>query len=65
MGKYVGREVVIIDNISGHDFEIGAVVTLERIFEEGGEQEHWYAVRPDGECWYVASGDFELVEEEV
>jgi len=54
MNKYkIGQKVVITDNISGHEFEIGQIVKLLFYDISNGEWEAY-----GGEVWYLVEDEF-------
>ena len=56
----VGDKVVVIDNVSAHDFQIGTVITLTM---EDVSEPRWRGKCDGGVSWYLEDIEFEYQQE--
>ena len=57
-----GDEVEIVNNIIGHPFEVGDVVTIEECLEDKSGNPFYRAVRDDGEWGHVNDDEIQKPE---
>lgn len=57
----IGDKVMITDNLHDHNFEIGEIVTITKLFPDDGEP-HYRAETEDGYGWYITEEEFEALK---
>ena len=55
----VGDEVVIVRNVSGHDFHIGDIVCIERVYTNS------YLAKRKRDRWFVNEKDIEFIKKKT